>query len=77
MTIGIAAYGPNAGQAIVEALRAAEVVGHGAIGGFVSLVVDRRGRRRCTGPRRSGAARGIVRRGRDARASSRARATRR
>jgi len=39
MTIGIAAFGPNAGRAIVEALRAAEAVGHGAIGGFVSLVV--------------------------------------
>ena len=39
MTIGIAAYGPNAGQAIIDALRAAEVVGHGAISGFVSMVV--------------------------------------
>ncbi len=39
MTIGIAAYGPNAGQAIIDALRAAEAVGHGAISGFVSMVV--------------------------------------
>jgi hypothetical protein len=39
MTIGIAAFGPNAGQAVFDALRVAELVGHGAIGGFVSLVV--------------------------------------
>ncbi|WP_046868073.1 DUF6963 family protein [Microvirga massiliensis] len=39
MTIGIAAFGPNAGQAVFDALRTAELVGHGAIGGFVSLVV--------------------------------------
>lgn len=38
MTIGIAAFGPNAGNAIVRALAAIEAVGRGAIGGFVSLV---------------------------------------
>ena len=38
MTIGIAAFGPRAGLAIVEGLRAAEAVGHGALHGFVSLV---------------------------------------
>ncbi|MET0745480.1 MAG: hypothetical protein ABWY78_19065 [Microvirga sp.] len=37
MTIGIAAYGPRAGQAILEGLRAAESIGRGAIGGFVSF----------------------------------------
>jgi hypothetical protein len=37
VTIGIAAYGPRAGQAILEGLRAAEGVGRGAIGGFVSF----------------------------------------
>ena len=39
VTIGIAAFGPNAGRAVMEALRAVEAVGRGAIGGFVSLVV--------------------------------------
>lgn len=38
MTIGIAAIGPNAGHAILEALRAVEKIGSGAIGGFVSFV---------------------------------------
>lgn len=38
MTIGIAATGPNAGLAIVEALEAVEKIATGAIGGFVSLV---------------------------------------
>jgi hypothetical protein len=37
VTIGIAAYGPRAGQAILEGLRAAERLGRGAIGGFVSF----------------------------------------
>ena len=38
MTIGIAACGPRAGMAVVEGLKAAEAVGHGALHGFVSLV---------------------------------------
>lgn len=38
MTIGIAAYGANAGKAILDAVAAAEAVGTGAIGGFVSAV---------------------------------------
>ena len=38
MTIGIAAFGPNAGRAVTRALRAVERVGRGAIGGYVSLV---------------------------------------
>lgn len=37
MTIGIAAYGPNAGLAVFRALRAAEKVGTGAIGGFATF----------------------------------------
>ena len=37
MTIGIAASGPRAGEAIVRALQAVEAIGHGAIGGFLSL----------------------------------------
>ncbi|MEQ9639802.1 MAG: hypothetical protein RIM84_07220 [Alphaproteobacteria bacterium] len=36
MTIGIGAFGPNAGQAVFDALHAAERVGQGAIGGFVT-----------------------------------------
>lgn len=36
MTIGIAAYGPSAGLAVFAGLRAAELVGRGAIGGFAS-----------------------------------------
>lgn len=36
MTIGIGASGPNAGLAVFEALRAAELVGRGAIGGFAT-----------------------------------------
>lgn len=36
MTIGIGAYGPNAGLAVYEGLRAAERVGRGAIGGFAT-----------------------------------------
>lgn len=38
MTIGIAAYGPNAGLAVLRALAAVETVGRGSIGGFVSVV---------------------------------------
>lgn len=37
MTIGIGAYGPNAGLAVFRALRAAEKVGTGAIGGFATF----------------------------------------
>ena len=37
MTIGIAAFGPNAGLAVFAALRAVENVGSGCIGGFVSF----------------------------------------
>lgn len=37
MTIGIGAFGPNAGQAVFNALRAAERVGTGAIGGFATF----------------------------------------
>ncbi len=38
MTIGIAAYGPNAGLAVLRALAAVEGIGRGAIRGFVSFV---------------------------------------
>ncbi|WGD31014.1 hypothetical protein AncyloWKF20_04055 [Ancylobacter sp. WKF20] len=38
MTIGIAAYGPRAGLAILRALAAVETIGRGSIGGFVSVV---------------------------------------
>jgi len=37
MTIGIGAYGPNAGWAVYDALKAAEKVGSGAIRGFVTF----------------------------------------
>ena len=47
MTIAIAAYGPNAGRAVCRGLRAAEILGRGAIGGFaVFSVIDRHGRHR-------------------------------
>jgi Domain of unknown function (DUF6963) len=36
MTIGIGAYGPRAGLAVYKALKAAECVGRGAIGGFAT-----------------------------------------
>jgi hypothetical protein len=39
LTIGIAAFGPRAGLAVYKALMAAESIGSGAIGGFVSYVV--------------------------------------
>jgi hypothetical protein len=38
MTIGIAAFGDRAGQAIIDGLAAAEAVGRGALHGFVTLV---------------------------------------
>lgn len=38
MTIGIAAFGPQAGLAVFRALAAVERVGRGAIGGFASFV---------------------------------------
>jgi hypothetical protein len=38
VTIGIAAFGPFAGQSVLAGLAAAERIGHGAIGGFVSFV---------------------------------------
>ena len=38
MTIGIAAFGPQAGLAIWRALRAVEQVGRGAVGGFACFV---------------------------------------
>jgi hypothetical protein len=37
MTIGIAAYGPNAGLAVYRSLRATERVGAGSIGGFAAF----------------------------------------
>lgn len=37
MTIGIGAFGPNAGAGVLAGLRVAESTGRGAIGGFVSL----------------------------------------
>jgi len=37
MTIAIGAYGPRAGQAVYESLRAAERVGTGSLGGFASF----------------------------------------
>ena len=37
MTIGIVAFGPNAGAGILAGLHTAETNGRGAIGGFVSL----------------------------------------
>jgi hypothetical protein len=45
MTIGIAAFGDRAGQAVIEGLAAAEAVGRGALHGFVALVaIGRDGR---------------------------------
>lgn len=44
MTIAIAAYGPDAGQAVARGLLAAELLGRGAIGGFaVFSVLDGQG----------------------------------
>ncbi len=39
MTIGIGAYGPNAGHAVYAGLAAAERIGRGAIGGFATYAV--------------------------------------
>jgi hypothetical protein len=62
MTIGIAAAGQGAGRAILEALAAAESVGMGAIGGFVSLAaIDAGVLHRCECQR--GGARGLLDRG--------------
>lgn len=45
MTIGVAAHGPHAGAAVRAAALAAELLGHGAIGGFaVFAVLDDDGR---------------------------------
>ena len=45
MTIGVAASGPQAGAAVRAAALAAELMGHGAIGGFaVFAVMDDDGR---------------------------------
>jgi hypothetical protein len=45
MTIGIAAWGPDAGHAVFEALKVAEKVGRGSIGGFaVFVAITRDGR---------------------------------
>lgn len=43
MTIGIAAAGPGAPAAILDALRAVEAIGQGALGGFVSLAAISQG----------------------------------
>lgn len=39
MTIGVAAYGPNAGAAVRSAVLGAELLGRGAIGGFAVFAV--------------------------------------
>lgn len=45
MTIGIAAFGPGAGQAVFRALHVAEAAGTGSIGGFAAYaVLDAEGR---------------------------------
>lgn len=55
MTIAIAAFGPRAGQAVFEALRAAESVGQGAIGGFATYrAIDADGRLHCHETQRGG-----------------------
>ncbi len=44
MTLGIAAHGPHAGVAVRQAVVAAELLGHGEIGGFaVFAVIDAQG----------------------------------
>lgn len=56
MTIGIAARGPRAGEAILRALAAAERVASGAIGGYVSLAaIDAGGQLRRADIQRGGA----------------------
>ena len=55
MTIAIGAFGPRAGQAVFEALRIAELVGRGAIGGFVTYrAIDADGRLHCHETQRGG-----------------------
>lgn len=55
MTIGIGAFGPNAGKAVFDALRAAERAGHGAIGGFATFtVISADGRGLCSATQRGG-----------------------
>lgn len=55
MTIGVAAYGSNAGAAVRAAALAAELLGHGAIGGFaVFAVLDEDGRVRHATVQRGG-----------------------
>ncbi len=44
MTIGLAALGPGAGRAVLDALAAVEAVGRGAIGGFGVFVAAAAGR---------------------------------
>ena len=62
MTIGIAASGPGAGRAILDALSAAEGVGTGAIGGFLSFAcLTDTGLWRCG--RQRGGARGFLNEG--------------
>lgn len=39
MTIGIASFGPNSGQAVLDAVLGAELLGRGAIGGFAVLAI--------------------------------------
>lgn len=57
MTIGVAAYGPGAGAAVRTAALAAELLGHGAIGGFaVFAILDAHGRVRQTACQRGGIA---------------------
>lgn len=57
MTIGVAAYGPGAGAAVRMAAMAAELLGHGAIGGFaVFAILDEDGRVRHAACQRGGVA---------------------
>lgn len=57
MTIGIGAFGPNAGLAVFRALRAAEKVGTGAIGGFATFAaITKDGRAVFSVTQRGGAA---------------------
>jgi hypothetical protein len=55
MTIGIAAYGPEAGRAVLDGVLAAEVLGRGSIGGFIVLsVIDEQGLHRQVGRQNGG-----------------------
>jgi len=57
MTIGVAAYGPGAGAAVRTAALAAELLGHGAIGGFAVFgILDADGRVRRAACQRGGVA---------------------